>query len=59
MKHQSRGHEIRRQNNGNFNLFFYLPHLSSIHEKEMNRYVLDGKSALAWELPFPGHLSST
>ena len=41
------------------NFFFYLPYLSSIHEKAMNRYVLDGKSALAWELPFPGHLSST
>ena len=25
----------------------------------MYRNVLDGKSALAWELPFPGHLSST
>ena len=25
----------------------------------MYRYVLDGESALAWELPFPGHLSST
>ena len=24
-----------------------------------NTYVSDGKSALAWELPFPGHLSST
>ena len=39
--------------------FFYLPYLSSIHDKAMYRYVLDGKSALAWELPFPGHLSST
>ena len=39
--------------------FFYLPYLSSIHEKAMYRRVLDGKSALAWELPFPGHLSST
>ena len=28
-------------------------------ESELYRYVLDGKSALAWELPFPGHLSST
>ena len=40
-------------------ILFYLPYLSSIHEKAMYRYVLDGKSALAWELPFPGHLSST
>ena len=39
--------------------FFYLPYLSSIYEKAMCHYVLDGKSALAWELPFPGHLSST
>ena len=31
-------------------------------ESEMYCYVLDGMSALAWELPFPkclGHLSST
>ena len=43
-------------------LFFFLPYLSSIHEKAMYRYVLDGKSALAWELLFPrclDHLSST
>ena len=39
--------------------FFYLLYLSSIHEKAMYRYVLGGESALAWELPFPGHLSST
>ena len=39
--------------------FFYFPYLSSIHEKAMYRYVLDGKPALAWELPYPGHLSST
>ena len=38
---------------------FFLPYLSSIHEKAMYRYVLDGESALAWELLFPGHLSST
>ena len=37
---------------------FYLPYLSSIHEKAIFHYVLDGKSALAWELLFPGHLSS-
>ena len=35
-------------------IFFYLPYLSSIHEKAMYRYVLDGKFALAWELPFSG-----
>ena len=31
-----------------------LPYLflSSIHEKAMYRYVLDGKSALAWEIEF-------
>ena len=31
-------------------------------ESELYRYILDGTSALAWELPFPrclGHLSST
>ena len=39
--------------------FLYLPYLSSIYEKAMYRYVLDDESALAWELPFPGHLSST
>ena len=39
--------------------FFYLLYLSSIHEKAIYRYVLDGKSALARELPFSGHLSST
>ena len=42
-----------------FFLFFYLPYSSSIHEKAMHRYVLDAKSALAWELLFPGHLFST
>ena len=44
---------------GVFFCFFYLPYLSSIQEKAMYHYVLDGKSALAWKLPFPGHLSST
>ena len=39
--------------------FFILAYLSSIHKKAMYRYVLDGKFALAWELLFPGHLSST
>ena len=33
--------------------------MSSIDEKAMYRYILDSKSALAWELAFPGHLSST
>ena len=37
----------------------FLPSLSSIHEKAMYCYVLDGESALAWELPFSGHLSAT
>ena len=40
-------------------VFLYLPYLFSTHEKAMYCYVLGGKSALAWELPFPGHLSST
>ena len=33
-----------------------------LRESELYRYSLDGKSALAWELPFSrfmGHLSST
>ena len=38
--------------------FFFLPYLSSIHKKAIYRCVLDGESALAWDLPFPGHLSS-
>ena len=38
-----------------FFFIFYLPYLFSIHEKAMYRYVLDGESALAWELPFPAH----
>ena len=42
-----------------YTFFFYFAYLSSIHEKAMYRYVLDGMSALAWELPFPGHLSFT
>ena len=33
-------------------LFFYLPYLSSIHEKVMYHYVLEGKSAPTWELLF-------
>ena len=49
------------------NLFFVLFVLFAIfilhsRESELYRYTLDGKSALAWELPFSrfmGHLSST
>ena len=40
-------------------LFIFILHS---RESELYRYILDGKSALAWELPFPrclGHLSST
>ena len=40
-------------------LFIFILHS---RESELHRYILDGKSALAWELPFPrylGHLSST
>ena len=48
-------------------LFFVLFVLFAIfilhsRESELYRYTLDGKSALAWELPFSrfmGHLSST
>ena len=42
-----------------FVLFIFILHS---RESELYRYILDGKSALAWELPFPrclGHLSST
>ena len=43
------------------NLLLLLIAIFILHsrESELYRYVLDGKSALAWELPFPGHLSST
>ena len=40
-------------------LFIFILHS---RESELYRYILDGTSALAWELPFPrclGHLSST
>ena len=45
-------------------LFFALFSIFILHsrESELYRYTLDGKSALAWELPFSrfmGHLSST
>ena len=45
-------------------LFFVLFAIFILHsrESELYRYTLDGKSALAWELPFlrfMGHLSST
>ena len=44
--------------------FFALFAIFILHlrESELYRYTLDGKSALAWELPFSrfmGHLSST
>ena len=42
-----------------FVLFIFILHS---RESELYRYILEGKSALAWELPFPrclGHLSST
>ena len=47
-----------------FVLFFVLFAIFILHsrESELYRYTLDGKSALAWELPFSrfmGHLSST
>ena len=47
-----------------FILFIYLFAIFILHsrESELYRYTLDGKSALAWELPFlrfMGHLSST
>ena len=39
--------------------FFLFATFIPIHEKAMYRYVLDGEFALAWELQFLGHLSST
>ena len=44
--------------------YFFLFAIFILHsrESELYRYTLDGKSALAWELPFSrfmGHLSST
>ena len=45
-------------------IFFVLFAIFILHsrESELYRYTLDGKSALAWELPFSrfmGHLSFT
>ena len=40
-------------------LFLFILHS---RESELYRYILDGMSALAWELPFPrclGQISST
>ena len=47
-----------------FLFYFVLFAIVILHsrESELYRYTLDGKSALAWELPFSrfmGHLSST
>ena len=47
-----------------FIVFLFLFAIFILHsrESELYRYTLDGKSALAWELPFSrfmGHLSST
>ena len=42
--------------------FLFAVFILYSRESELYRYVLDGKSALAWELLFPrclGHLSST
>ena len=42
--------------------FCFICHIYPPFESELYRYTLDGKSALAWELPFSrfmGHLSST
>ena len=42
--------------------FFFAIFILHSRESELYRYTLDGKSALAWELPFSrftGHLSST
>ena len=49
---------------GNVFVFFVLFAIFILHlrESKLYRYTLDGKSALAWELPFSrfmGHLSST
>ena len=45
-----------------FFLFLFAIFILHSRESELYRYTLDGKSALAWQLPFPrfmGHLSST
>ena len=43
-------------------LYLFAIFILQSRESELYRYTLDGKSALAWELPFSrfmGHLSST
>ena len=45
-----------------FDFFLFAIFILHSRESELYRYTLDGKSALAWELPFfrfMGHLSST
>ena len=45
-----------------FILFLFAIFILHLRESELYRYTLDGKSALAWELPFSrfmNHLSST
>ena len=47
---------------GSFCFVLFAIFILHSRESELYRYTLDGKSALAWELPFPrfmGHLSST
>ena len=42
--------------------FLFAILIFHLQESELNRYVLDGKFALAWEMLFPrclGHLSAT
>ena len=46
----------------NLSIFLFAIFILHSRESELYRYTLDGKSALAWELPFlrfMGHLSST
>ena len=41
-------------------IVFFICHIyPPFTRKRCIAMCLDGKSALAWELPFPGHLSST
>ena len=50
------------QNKYFFFLLLFVIFILHSRESELYRYTLDGKSALAWELPFlrfMGHLSST
>ena len=56
-------HKSLGQNKGSMYVCMYL-FIFILHsrESELYRYILDGTSALAWELPFSrfmGHLSST